>query len=101
MAMDSEDWKDFQKQGKIIRENRLKRHRKFIYAFCMKNNLRYTPVQEWQLRIANDRTVMDLFPMSKKYHNLNDNRRGMYYNLESFLNAIFINETGKGSGKSN
>ena len=98
--MDSEDWKEFQKKGKEIRRGRMKRHRQAAYLFYIDHpGLTYTLIQEWQIRISDGKTTMDIYPQSKRYHNLTTNKRGDYFHLKGFLNSIFGNETGKGSRK--
>ena len=100
-GMDSDDWKEFHKVGRNIKQNRQERHRLFLYSFAYKNKLRYTAVQEWHIRVSSDKTTMDFFPQSKKYHNLTLNKRGTYNNLESFVNSIFRDETNRSSNQDN
>lgn len=87
--MDAEEWKEFQRKGKIIREARLQRHRKFIQNFASDKNLSYEEIQPWQIRIKSKFITMDLFPMSKRYHNISLDRRGTYHKLPGFLNSVF------------
>ena len=96
--MDSEDWKAFQKKGKEIRRGRMERHSKAIKRFAIDNALSYTHIQEWQIRISDGVTTMDLYPQAKRYHNLKTGKRGDYHNLKGFLNSIFGNATRRNSG---
>ena len=93
--MDSTDWKAFHEIGKMIRLRRQEKHRLACYKFAANHGLRYTPVQEWHIRIASDNIVLDLFPKSKHYHNRTTDNRGVYHNLEGFLHSVFKNDTGK------
>lgn len=97
--MDSEDWKEFQKKGKEIRRGRMQRHSKAILHFALNNGLSHKYIQEWQIRISNGKTTMDLYPQSKRFHNLTTNKRGTYYHLKGFLNSIFENGTRDSSTK--
>ncbi len=94
--MDSEDWKEFQKKGKEIRRGRQDRHIKAVKRFAKANGLHCKMIQNWQVRISNDTTTMDIFPQAKRYHNLTKNKRGNYHNLSGFLNSVFGNGSRKG-----
>lgn len=98
--MDSEDWKEFQKKGKEIRRGRLQRHQKAILHFALNRGLAHKYIQEWQIRISNGTTTMDLYPQAKRYHNLTTGKRGDYHHLKGFLKSVFGNETGKGGRES-
>jgi len=97
--MDSDDWKEFKKKGKEIRKGRMERHTRTIHNFALDNNLKYIVINPWQIRIADNRTTLDIYPQSKRYHNLTKGKRGDYYNLKGFLKSIFGNEARKSSGK--
>lgn len=94
--MDTDDWKEFRKQGERIKANRLKRHHKAIDSFCRNRaDLSYTMLTEWQIRISGHNshtqhsTVLDIFPKGKRYHNLTADKRGAYHNLIGFLKSVF------------
>ena len=87
--MDSEDWKEFQKKGKEIRRGRQERHRKAVLRFALDKGLSHKLIQEWQIRISDGKTTMDIYPQAKRYHNITTNKRGDYHNLSGFLNSIF------------
>lgn len=90
--MDTDDWKEFRKQGERIKANRLKRHHKAIDNFCRNRaDLGYTMLTEWQIRISNHKTTLDIFPKGKRYHNLTADKRGAYHNLIGFLKSVFPN----------
>lgn len=90
--MDTEDWKAFQKKGKEIRRGRLQRHQKAILHFALNKGLSHKYVQEWQIRISDGTTTLDLYPQAKRYHNITKNKRGSYHHLTGFLNSVFKNE---------
>ncbi len=91
--MDTDDWKEFQQKGKEIRRGRQNRHIKAINKFAKDYGLKCKMIQNWQIRISDDKTTMDLFPQAKRYHNLTKDKRGDYHNLNGFLYSIFGNET--------
>lgn len=95
--MDSEDWKAFQKKGKEIRRGRLQRHQKAILKFALNKGLSHMYIQEWQIRISDGKTTMDLYPQAKRYHNITKNKRGSYHHLTGFLNSIFKDGPRQGS----
>ena len=97
--MDSDDWKEFQKKGKEIRRGRQQRHGKAVIRFAKSRGLSHTFIQEWQIRISDGVTTMDIFPQAKRYHNITKKKRGDYHNLNGFLNSIFGNATRKSGGK--
>jgi len=87
--MDSEDWKEFQKKGKEIRRGRQERHSKAILRFALDHGLSHKYIQEWQIRISDGKTTMDIFPQAKRYHNLTKDKRGDYHHLTGFLKSVF------------
>ena len=87
--MDADDWKDFQKKGKEIRLGRQHRHSKAIRRFALEKGLSHQFIQEWQIRISDGETTLDLFPQGKRYHNITKNKRGEYHHLTGFLNSVF------------
>jgi hypothetical protein len=87
--METADWRDFRDRGKDIRNNRLKRHRKYIYLFCQQYGLTYFTIQDWQIRVSDGNTVVDFFPKAKKYHNITTQKRGSYHYLGSFIKSVF------------
>lgn len=95
--MDSDDWKAFKKKGKEIRRGRQERHRKTVLRFALDHGLSHQHIQEWQIRISDGKTTLDIFPQSKRYHNLTRNKRGNYHHLHGFLKSVFKHEAGKGS----
>jgi hypothetical protein len=97
--MDSEDWKEFQKKGKEIRQGRMKRHQQAIRLFVLENKLSFTLIKDWHIRISDGKTTLDLYPQAKRYHNLTKNKRGDYHNLKGFLTSIFGNEAKGSSAK--
>ncbi len=97
--MESEDWKEFQKKGKEIRRGRQNRHVKAVRTFAKDYGLHCKMIQDWQVRISDSKTTMDIFPQAKRYHNLTLDKRGTYHNLNGFLKSVFINGPGKISGK--
>lgn len=87
--MGTADWKEFRDRGKDIRNNRLLRHRKYIYTFCIKNKLHYFTIQDWQIRVSDGNVTVDFFPKAKRYHNITLNKRGSYHNLQGFIKSVF------------
>lgn len=87
--MDSEDWKEFRKKGKEIRRGRQERHSKAVIRYAKDHGLSHKLIQEWQIRISDGKTTLDIFPQAKRYHNLTRNKRGDYYNLNGFLKSVF------------
>jgi hypothetical protein len=95
--MDNQDWKDFKKKGDIIRKSRLERHKRVIYRVAIEKDLSCKALLPTQIRISDHKTEMDLFPMSKRYHNITTNRRGGYHNITGFLYSVFGNGSKHGS----
>jgi hypothetical protein len=79
----------------------LKKHPKWIKAekeddakqlilwFAEDNNLKFDEIQTYQFRLTKDDLKLDIFPLSKKYHDIKNNERGLYKELLSFLCSYF------------
>ena len=59
--------------------------KQIIEWFCEDFGLNFQEIQHYQLRIIKDLTQIDIFPQSKKYHNITTNERGQYKDLPKFL----------------
>lgn len=53
-----------------------------IESWCNSNNVPFEKKQDWHLRIGKSPSiVLDIFPQTKKYHNVTYNKRGVIKGL--------------------
>ena len=66
-----------------------------IILWCAQYSAAAKAVQPWQVRITKDKQVVDIYPISDKYHAIKpENKRGRYKNIEDFLTKHFNIKTG-------
>jgi hypothetical protein len=61
-----------------------------IEEYCSENDITFAWVNERQVRFMKDTLKIDIFPLGKKYHNITDQKRGIYSTLIGFLMVEFI-----------
>ncbi|MBS1598413.1 MAG: hypothetical protein JST75_09305 [Bacteroidetes bacterium] len=52
-------------------------------------NITFKEIQHYQFRMEKNQEKVDIFPQTKKYHDITNNQRGRYRNLSDFLVAYF------------
>lgn len=87
--MDTEDWRALHEEQRNAALFRLQRHSKVLMMWAEDNKAKIEFIQNHQIRIFKNGITMDFFPMSKKFHNITENRRGEYKDLRNLLNTVF------------
>lgn len=90
MSETSEMWKEFKGHGKLNAKEREIINRSAIEKWCNENDVRCKVIAEWQIRVYNDNMKIDVFPQSKKFHNITTNNRGQIKGkISDFLSNNF------------
>lgn len=64
-----------------------------LEEYAMKHDFKVEALQFTQYRISGRNKILDIYPVSRKYHDVTGNKRGNYGYLKNYLNNHF--ETGK------
>ncbi len=74
---------------KWIKAEKEETARQLIQWFCEDYQVSFKEVKTYQLRLSKNDSVMDIFPLSRKYHDLTKNVRGSYKDLLLLLCTYF------------
>lgn len=89
--MDAEDFKEQREQSKIRRQGKQEALSIIIVNFCKINHVNCEFIQPWHIRLSKFKKRIDIFPQTKKYHDLTTNSRGIIRGtLTDFLNKNFL-----------
>jgi len=60
-----------------------------MLKWCSNKNVSAIEIQAYQIRFFTVNKKIDVFPQSRKYHDITENKRGSYRNLINFLDTQF------------
>lgn len=84
------DWAQMREDEKAARKDREETNSDLICAWCNETGANYREIADWHVRVTHNNITLDIFPQSKKYHNVTANSRGKIKgSIADFLNNIF------------
>ncbi len=85
----AEGWESFKAAGKLHKKERENINSHAIIKWCNENDVKVTIIETWHLRLTKIITI-DIYPQSKKYHNVTTNERGKIHGkITAFLDSVF------------
>ncbi len=85
----SEMWRKIKEEKKQERQFEQDWAKGSLDAWCAENGVSLREIAPHQFRLDKDFKKIDIFPQSKRWHNLKDNKRGGYRELISFITEYF------------
>lgn len=76
MSEYSEDMKALSEHFKEVRKEREATNTEIIENWCAENNVHLNIIAPHHLRLMKDVYTIDIYPQSKKYHDIRKNQRG-------------------------
>ena len=88
-------WNEIREAGKQHRHDKQNWSKELLEALCLDHGIEMREIAEYQFRLTKstetDFRKIDIYPQRQKFHNLKDNSRGKYKDLESFVIHHFKN----------
>jgi len=64
--------------------------KELMLKWCVDKKVSAVEIQPYQIRFSNAHKKIDIFPQSRRYHDILTNKRGSYKNLLNFLDTEFL-----------
>jgi hypothetical protein len=85
-----EDFKALSDHLKEMRKEREVKNSDIICGWCNENDAEYKEIAHYHIRVNKNGKSIDIFPQSKKYHDLKNNKRGRINGIiVTFLSTHF------------
>lgn len=85
-------WKDINERDKENRLNKQNWSKELMQMLCLDHGIEMREIAEYQFRLTKGLVKIDIYPQRQKFHNLKDNSRGKYKDLEAFVIHHFKND---------
>lgn len=85
-------WKDINERDKENRLNKQNWSKELMQMLCLDHGIEMREIAEYQFRLTKGLAKIDIYPQRQKFHNLKDNSRGKYKDLEAFVIHHFKND---------
>ena len=69
---------------------RQERAKELMVKWCVDKKVSAVELQPYQIRFSTAEKKIDIFPQSRRYHDIVSNKRGSYHDLIHFLDAQFV-----------
>lgn len=78
-------WNDIHERDKENRLNKQNWSKELLQVLCVDHGIEMREIAEYQFRLTKGLAKIDIYPQRQKFHNLKNNSRGKYKDLEAFI----------------